>query len=308
MTAWNILVVDDEPLNLEIIRDVLDDDDYVVTTAINGELGWQAILAAPVPMDLVVLDRMMPVLNGIELLKRIKADARFTTIPVVMQTAASSAQEIKEGIAAGAWYYLTKPYSPRDLLAVIRSALEDVADRRESVETLSHPDASLQQLDAAEFSFSTLADAHRLAGTLGALCPDPGAAAMGLLELLVNAVEHGNLGITYAEKSQLRRDDQWDAEVARRLMDEVLGKRVAQVNFRRSGDEIVFTISDEGAGFDWTGYLDFAAERAFDPNGRGIAMARLASFARIDYQGRGNIVVATVDARPAPINPGDSYN
>ena len=308
MTAWNILVVDDEPLNLEIISDVLDDDAFVVTTAINGELGWQAILAAPVPIDLVVLDRMMPVLNGIELLKRLKADARFADIPVVMQTAASSAQEIKEGIAAGAWYYLTKPYSPRDLLAVIRSALDGVADRRESLVALSHSDVSLQHLDSAEFSFSTLADAHHLAGTLGALCPDPGAAAMGLLELLVNAVEHGNLGITYAEKSQLRRDDQWDAEVTRRLADDVLGKRMAQVRFRRSSDEIVFTICDEGAGFDWTGYLDFDAERAFDPNGRGIAMARLASFSRIDYQGCGNIVEATIDARKTPCGTNSSYN
>ena len=299
MTPWNILVVDDEPLNLEIIGDVLDDDAYVVTTAMNGELGWQALLSAPLPVDLVVLDRMMPVLNGIELLKRIKADARFADIPVVMQTAASSETEVKEGVAAGAWYYLTKPYSPRDLLTIVRSALEAVADRRESVVSLSHTDDSLQHLESAEFSFSTLADAHHLAGTLGALCPDPGAAAMGLLELMVNAVEHGNLGITYAEKSKLRRDDQWDAEVTRRLADEVMGKRVARVRFLRVGDEIVFTISDEGAGFDWTGYLDFDAERAFDPNGRGIAMARIASFARIEYQGCGNIVVATINARPA---------
>ena len=299
MTPWNILVVDDEPLNLEIIGDVLDDDAYVVTTAMNGELGWQALLSAPLPVDLVVLDRMMPVLNGIELLKRIKADARFADIPVVMQTAASSETEVKEGVAAGAWYYLTKPYSPRDLLTIVRSALEAVADRRESVVSLSHTDDSLQHLESAEFSFSTLADAHHLAGTLGALCPDPGAAAMGLLELMVNAVEHGNLGITYAEKSKLRRDDQWDAEVTRRLADEVMGKRVARVRFLRAGDEIVFTISDEGAGFDWAGYLDFDAERAFDPNGRGIAMARIASFARIEYQGCGNIVVATVNARSA---------
>ena len=89
MRPWNILVVDDEPLNLEIICDVLDDSRYVVTTAVNGEEGWQMLLAAPVPPDVIVLDRMMPVLNGIELLKRIKADSRFVDIPVVIQTAAS---------------------------------------------------------------------------------------------------------------------------------------------------------------------------------------------------------------------------
>ncbi len=59
-------------------------------------------------------------------------------------------------------------------------------------------------------------------------------------------------------------------------------------------DTLTFTISDEGEGFDWRCYLEFAPERAFDPNGRGIAMARLASFASLDYRDRGNIVVATV--------------
>jgi len=292
MRPWNVLVVDDEPLNLEIITDVLDDDAYVVTTAMNGELAWQAILQA-VP-DLVVLDRMMPVLNGLELLKRIKADDRYAAIPVVMQTAASSPEQVKEGMDAGAWYYLTKPYSPRDLLAVIRSALEDVADRESAEVVLGQADISVQLLESAEFSFYTLDHARHLAGTLAALCPDPAGAAMGLTELMVNAVEHGNLGITYAEKSQLRRDDQWDQQVTARLADPQLGARRARLSLRRTRQSITFVISDEGAGFDWTRYLDFDSARAFDPNGRGIAMACHACFSSVEYQGCGNVVVATL--------------
>jgi hypothetical protein len=65
-------------------------------------------------------------------------------------------------------------------------------------------------------------------------------------------------------------------------------------------DRLVFTISDEGAGFDWRSYLEFSPERAFDPNGRGIAMARLTSFNILDYRDRGNIVVATVLHAPRP--------
>ena len=60
------------------------------------------------------------------------------------------------------------------------------------------------------------------------------------------------------------------------------------------GEELRFTIRDEGAGFDWTGYLDFDPERALDPNGRGIAMSRLMSFSALDYRGKGNEVVASV--------------
>ena len=68
----------------------------------------------------------------------------------------------------------------------------------------------------------------------------------------------------------------------------------ARVAFRRMTGSLSFTISDQGAGFDWRRYLDFDPERVFDPNGRGIAMARQATFSSVEYLERGNIVVATI--------------
>lgn len=62
----------------------------------------------------------------------------------------------------------------------------------------------------------------------------------------------------------------------------------------RLADRVSFTITDQGEGFDWRRFLNFDPERAFDPNGRGIAMARMMSFAEVEYQGKGNVVVATV--------------
>jgi hypothetical protein len=70
--------------------------------------------------------------------------------------------------------------------------------------------------------------------------------------------------------------------------------RVARVKAVRAANGVVFTISDQGGGFDWQKYLAFDPSRAFDPNGRGIAMAKLISFSAIEYQGCGNVVVATV--------------
>lgn len=294
MTQWRILVADDEPMNLEIIGEVLDDPAYLVSNAGNGEQAWQALLAAPLPPHLVVLDRMMPVLDGIEVLKRIKADARFVDIPVIMQSAAASAAEIAEGVAAGAWYYLPKPYAPRDLLAIVRAALEEVAERETAHHAIRNRRADLELLDFAEFEFHTLRQAADLALSLAGICPDTASAAMGFSELLVNAIEHGNLGISYEEKSELRRNDAWEREVEQRLRDPVLGARHAHVTFRRTADCLSFTISDEGAGFDWQRYLEFDPERAFDPNGRGIAMARQTSFSSLEYQGCGNVVVVTI--------------
>lgn len=294
MAQWRILVVDDEPANLEIIGEVLDDPAYVVSNAINGEIAWQEMVAAALPPHLVVLDRMMPVLDGIELLKRIKADQRFAGIPVIMQSAASSSQQIAEGVAAGAWYYLPKPYAPRDLMAIVHAALAEVEEREAAQHAVRNRLAVLELLDVAEFEFHTLQQAADLALSLASLCPDPACAAIGLSELLVNAIEHGNLGITYAEKSEMRRNDTWEEEVAQRLADSVLGARRARVAFRRLADCLTFTIVDQGNGFDWRCYLEFDPERALDPNGRGIAMARQASFSSLDYLGGGNTVVATI--------------
>ena len=208
--------------------------------------------------------------------------------------------EVNQGVAAGAWYYLPKPYAPRDLLAIVRAALEEVAEREAANQVVRNRRSVLDLLDVAEFEFRTLKQAADLAHTLAGLCPDPVSSAIGLSELLVNAVEHGNLGISYAEKSEMRRNEVWEQEVEARLGDPLLGARRARVVFRRMPDRLTFTISDQGAGFDWLSYLEFAPERAFDPNGRGIAMARLTSFSSLDYRDSGNIVVATVPCPPRP--------
>lgn len=292
MSRWQLLAVDDEPLNLEIMREYLDDPRIDLDLVLNAERAWQRLQEAKAPYHLVILDRMMPGMNGIELLRRMKADPRFRAIPVVMQTAAASPEQVREGIEAGAYYYLTKPYEPAALLAIVRCALADVEEYAAAVQRSAHQTETLRLIEQAEFSFRSLGDANRLAGLLASLCPAPEAAALGLTELLVNAVEHGNLGISYAEKVALKRADAWEDEIARRLALPENRDKAARVSLRRLPHEIVFHIRDAGSGFDWRRYLDFDPARAFDPNGRGIAMARTMSFSRLEFLGCGNEVVA----------------
>ncbi|HEX5803243.1 MAG TPA: response regulator [Azospira sp.] len=295
MTSTRILTVDDEPLNLAIIEEYLSDEpDYRLDTASNGEQAWQALEAALAPYDLVILDRIMPVLDGLELLRRMKADPRFADIPVIMQTAASAPDQVREGLAAGAYYYLTKPYEPETLSAVVRAAIGDRRALRTAVSRAGHLERAFQQLSLIEFHFRTLDEAHALAEFLAGLCPDPQSALFGLAELMINAVEHGNLGISYREKTLLLMENDWLAEIGRRLELPQFADHVARVRLERLADCLRFTISDQGKGFDWQHYLDFDPSRIFDPNGRGIAMAQRTSFSRIEYQGGGNTVVATI--------------
>jgi DNA-binding response OmpR family regulator len=296
MTQRQILVVDDEVINLQIIREYLEDTGHQLDLVTSAEQAWEHLIAGERSFDLVILDRMMPGMNGIELLKRLKADARFMAIPVIMQTAATAPDQVREGIEAGAYYYLSKPYEPETLLAIVRAALVDI-DVRESArqEAQAHVKA-MELLDHAEFRFRALDEVGPLIQVLASLCAQPESVASGLSELLVNAVEHGNLGISYADKKRLRLENTWEDEVARRLSLPEYRDRSVVVRVARLPDHLEFTVIDEGAGFDWRRYLDFEPERATDPNGRGIAMARMLSFASVQYNGCGNTVVATVRA------------
>lgn len=292
-----VLVVDDEPFNLEIIREYLDAPGLELTMAHDGVEAWALLEDAEREFDLLVLDRMMPRLDGMEVLRRVQRTPRLRGMPVILQTAAATPDQVREGLEAGARYYLTKPYEPDALLAIVKSALDEVRRTREFQLQVEDMRRAMCVLIRAEFEFATLQQATELSTLASLAAPQPENIVMGLSELLINAVEHGNLGITYAEKSRLRLEDRWQEEVERRLLlPQNAGKR-ARLTVERSATEVRFTVSDEGRGFDYTRYLDFDPERAFDPNGRGIAMARQLSFTRLEYSGSGNVVSAAVDVQ-----------
>lgn len=293
MNPWNILVVDDEPLNLEIIAEYLEGGPYRLDTAEAGAAAWDLLQDASAAYDLVILDRMMPGMDGIALLQLLKASTRHATIPVIMQTAATAPAQIREGFAAGCYYYLTKPYTGNALLGIVHAALEEVRLSRTLAAALALPPAA-PAVSGAEYAFATPEEARRLATLLAAQCPCPATAAMGLLELLVNAVEHGILGISYQQKTQLKLENRWEKEIDHRLALPQHRQRKATVRYTRNAEEIVFDIVDEGTGFDWQQYLDFDPSRAFDPNGRGIAMAAKLAFHELHYQGCGNHATATI--------------
>lgn len=296
MSQRRILVVDDEPINLEIIREYLEEARYDLDLVVSADEAWQRLDDGGV-YDLAILDRMMPGMSGIELLKKMKADARFRAIPVIMQTAASAPEQIREGIEAGAYYYLPKPYEPEILTAIVRAALADVQEREEAGRRATAHVKAMELIDLALFRFRRIEEVGPLIEVLASLCPDPERAASGLMELLVNAVEHGNLGISYADKKRLRLEDRWESEVARRLVLPEYRDRCVRVRVERHADRLEFTVTDEGEGFDWQRYMEFDPERAGDPNGRGIAMARMLSFATLEYRGNGNTVVATISTQ-----------
>jgi len=292
-----ILIVDDDFKNLTLLTRLLDQPSMDLSLASSIGPALTLLEGRSPGYDLILLERSLPESDGLKFLRALKKDARFAHIPVIMQTASASPEQISEGLEAGAAYYVAKPIQPNLLMALVRSALSESTGRR-SIEPRGHQACSLlQSLQEADFKFRTLQEARELATELSGLCPEPERVALGLIELMVNAIEHGNLEISYDEKSALCRANAWHSEVERRLGLPAYAERIAHVHVSRDSDFLQFVVRDEGPGFRWRDFLQPDPTGAFAPNGRGIALARELAFSGLDFVDPGNVVVARVSTR-----------
>ena len=135
----NILVVDDDKKLTLLVRGFLEKEKYKVSEAYSGRMALDAIKEAK--PDLIILDIMMPEMDGIEACKRIKADKDTKMIPVIMLTSMSNVRDKVQGLNAGANDYITKPFNPEELIARVKAQLrikflENELLRKEEVEAV----------------------------------------------------------------------------------------------------------------------------------------------------------------------------
>ncbi|NEO46825.1 MAG: response regulator [Moorea sp. SIO4A3] len=123
MKALKILIVDDEPVNLQVLVNHLYLQNYKITKAVNGEDAFTKITQGYKP-DLILLDIMMPKMTGYEFCKKIREKYLPNELPVVLLTAKNQISDLVAGFAAGANDYLTKPISKNELLARIKTHLQ----------------------------------------------------------------------------------------------------------------------------------------------------------------------------------------
>ncbi|MBV7334687.1 response regulator transcription factor [Chloroflexi bacterium TSY] len=123
MTGYKILVVDDDHKTVELIRLYMEREGYHVMTAYEGSMALDLIRQKR--PDLIILDLMLPVINGLDICRILSSESK---IPLIMLTAKATEEDILLGLDLGADDYVTKPFSPRQLMARVRAVLRRTSD------------------------------------------------------------------------------------------------------------------------------------------------------------------------------------
>lgn len=123
----SILIVDDQPQISKILSDLLSKKGYTVNLAFNGEMGYQK--AMETNPSLIIMDIMMPILSGFDSVKKIRNHPELHNVPVIFLTAKGQDSDRLEAEKLGAVGFITKPFSPKNILQIIEGILEKKEDR-----------------------------------------------------------------------------------------------------------------------------------------------------------------------------------
>src|SRR3954468_20962121 len=134
MHKATILIIDDEKDLIELVRYNLEKEGYDAIAAGDGQAGLE--IAQRHKLDLIVLDLMMPGMDGLEVCRRLRADGRTSRIPVIMLTAKATEADRVVGLELGADDYITKPFSPRELVARVKAILRRTTTQAEPEQVL----------------------------------------------------------------------------------------------------------------------------------------------------------------------------
>ncbi|GEO47286.1 response regulator transcription factor [Companilactobacillus kimchii] len=145
-----ILVVDDEPAILELIEYNLESNDYQVSTATDGEMAFEKVSKGN--FDLMLLDQMLPKMNGMEVLKKMRESGNLT--PVIFLTAVDSEDTKIKGLISGADDYVTKPFSIKELLARIEVVLRRTSHEQKKSSFQLNTDVKSLIIDGQEIGLT----------------------------------------------------------------------------------------------------------------------------------------------------------
>jgi len=292
-----ILAVDDDPIVLSLMTDYLEEAGYQVVTATSGKKALEILENDFREFDALILDWIMADMDGMDVLARIGSDSRLIELPVIMQTSITSVEHVLQGMRAGAYYYLAKPFDGEKLVQLVSAAIEKFHQFRKVMAWGIEAMAGLSLLREGVFEIRTLQEGRMAANLIADLAERPAPVTLGLMELITNSIENGNCGVEFQRKRQLIKNGDWDEEILRAQALAARQGKFVRIAFRVDDPVVTVDIKDMGAGFDWRPFIGLDPSLACEAHGRGIVIARVCSFDSVTYDDGGTRV--TVQFRTA---------
>ena len=288
-----ILIVEDDTSSRIYLENLLEVNDFDCKAASNGIEGLN--LFEEYQPDIVITDIQMPIMDGMELLESL--NEMNPDVIVIITTAYGTENYAIQALHLGANNYLKKPVTAYDLLPLLKkyqAILESKIEPTGLPGKLTGRSIKLE-FDTNLFSVQNvpkLVDRVLIESDCKHIEGDRINIELGLAELIANALEHGNLEISYENKKQQLNDNKLEELYSEMLANDEYNKRKLVVNFESNPKYFQWTISDEGPGFDWKKVPDPTTdETILELNGRGVFITKFL-FDEINYNDKGNVVTA----------------
>jgi CheY-like chemotaxis protein len=273
-----VLVVDDEPALRSLLARTLDREGFAVADA--ADAAEAAVRFRSFAPAVTVLDLVLPDRDGLSLLEELLRLDPGAAIVII-----TGRGDEESALRAGAASFVRKPFPLPDLvrkvrqLAAWRPGPAPVPEKARGTRRLALGTAEARELSVVATLTSPLQGLLDEAGLLGV--------RVGIGEMIANAVEHGNLGISASEKEQALAEGRFAELLAARLAVPGNAARRVWIEWRLGGGELAVTVRDEGGGFDWRALA--AADPGATLAGRGVLLARV-HFDQVSWNERGNEV------------------
>ncbi|MCL2822744.1 MAG: response regulator [Polyangiaceae bacterium] len=297
-TQLKVLLIDDEALVRDELGGLLTDEGYELTTASDGESGLACFRS--VAPDMVISDVRMPRRDGLSIAMAIRQEA--PTIPITVISGHGSEAMVLQALRAGVTDFIKKPVRLDDLTNALRRMESALRLARTQGGELP-PTATLQEQSWVYEIENDLSAVPRFVDVIMhradlTACPrTTGELCIALRELIINAIEHGNLRLSYEEKSQALESGTLEKIIAERQLLPEFKNRTTSVRVQRRGSSITISIADQGRGFDWRKLPDPTdGSNLLADHGRGILLARMA-VDELTYNDEGNVAYLTKTLR-----------
>jgi YesN/AraC family two-component response regulator len=283
-----ILIIDDEKPVRDVLNIALTEEGYALSLAANGKQGLE-IFQEKEP-DIVITDVMMPEMDGIEVTKKLKDVS--DKVDVVIMSGFGTEELVIEALRAGASNYIKKPIAFDELFQILDTIIfkrenrkrievaKDVVFKEQKEIIIGNNISEVWgTVNQVLFNIHSGISHNTIEGI-----------SIGLYEIIINAIEHGNLDISYEDKSRALKDNSYPELLSYRKVRADRQKKNVFINCRYTRDEMVVEVKDQGKGFDLDNLPDLNnPEAIISDHGRGILLASL-FFDEVNFREPGNCV------------------